>query len=86
MLLVDEGMNAVDAEIAQVFFKALTNYANDHAVLVVSHSPRTLLRADHVYLMKDGTIAEHGSPAELLALDSEFASLISANANTARPA
>jgi ATP-binding cassette subfamily B protein len=86
VLLVDEGMNAVDAEIAQVFFKTLTEYAKDHAVLVVSHQPRTLLRSDYVYLIQAGAIAEHGTPSELLARESEFANLIAADAAFARPA
>jgi ATP-binding cassette subfamily B protein len=86
VLLVDEGINAVDAETAQVFFKTLRSYANDHAVLVVSHNSRTLLAADYVYLMQNGTIVEQGPPTELLARDSEFTTMISTEKNIARSA
>lgn len=84
VLLVDEGMNAVDVEIARIFFKSLAEYAKDHAVLVVSHQPRTLLRADYVYVLAASGMVEEGAPEDLLARNQSFASLISADAETAR--
>ena len=86
VLLIDEGMNAVDAEIAQVFFRTVLNYVKDHAVLVVSHQPRTLLHADYVYLMTDSTIAEQGSPSARRARGSKLTSLISADTSRTQPA
>lgn len=85
-LIIDEGINAVDAELAQVFVKTVTGYAKDHAVLLVSHQPRALLLADYVYLMEDGTIAEHGSRTDLLTRETKFAALISADSAAMCPA
>ncbi len=86
VLLVDEGMNAVDAEISQLFSKTLRTHAGDHAVLIVSHQPRTLLTADFVYVLETGRIAEAGAPDELMGADSAFASLILADATAAQSA
>jgi ABC-type multidrug transport system fused ATPase/permease subunit len=86
VLLIDEGINAVDAELAEVFYKTVTSYSLDHAVLLVSHQPRALLRADFVYLMDDGTIAEQGGPGDLLARDTKFAALFSADSAAMCPA
>ena len=79
VLLVDEGMNATDIDITRIFFKTLTAYAENHAVLVVSHQPRTLLRADYVYVLEASGIVEEGTPESLLQRDRKFASLISAD-------
>ena len=79
MLLVDDGMNATDIDRTRIFFKTLTAYAENHAVLVVSHQPRTLLRADYVYVLEASGIVEAGTPVGLLQRDREFASLISAD-------
>jgi ATP-binding cassette subfamily B protein len=84
VLLVDEGINAVDVEISRVFFRTLAEYAEDHAVLVVSHQPRTLLKADYVYVLETSGVVEEGAPENLLAKGQEFASLILAHAETAR--
>ncbi|MFC1639558.1 peptidase domain-containing ABC transporter [Gemmatimonadota bacterium] len=84
VLLIDEGMNAVDLEIFQIFSTTVTEYAKEHAVFFVSHQPRTLLRADHVYVLEASRIVEEGAPEALLELGSAFSELISADSATVR--
>jgi len=79
VLLVDEGINAVDVETSQIIFSVLERYAKDHAVLLVSHQPRFLLKADHIYVLADGGISESGKPDTLLSSNSKFATLVSAD-------
>ena len=84
VLLIDEGMNAVDLEIAQIFSTTVTEYAKKHAVFIVSHQPRTLLRADYVYVLEASGIVEEGVPGDLLERHSAFAELISADSAAVR--
>jgi ATP-binding cassette subfamily B protein len=86
VLLVDEGMNAVDFEIARILTRALIRYATDHAVLVVSHSPQTLLQAGYIYVLREGTIAAHGEPADLLAGSPDFATFFPVDSAVTRSA
>ncbi len=60
LLVVDEGVNAVDAEMADVAHRALRWYAAEHAVLLISHNPRTVGIADHTYLLRDGRAIDAG--------------------------
>jgi ATP-binding cassette subfamily B protein len=75
VLLVDEGINAVDVETSALILGTLRRYAEQHAVLLVSHNVRTLLHADTLYLLENGRIVEHGAPAELLEAPSRFRAL-----------
>ncbi len=76
ILLVDEGMNAVDMVTAQLFAKTLSAYSKTHAVLVVSHQPRTLLLADYIYLLGPSGIEEQGSPQDLVNQETNFAAMV----------
>jgi len=54
VLIVDEGVNGVDASLAPLVRDALIAYAENHAVLIISHEPRTLGLANAVYSLRDG--------------------------------
>ena len=86
VLLVDEGMNALDIETGRIFLETLKEYAADHAVLVVSHQLRTLLNADYIYMLEASGVVAEGTPEDLLAWNSEFAALIAADTVAARRA
>lgn len=72
VLVVDEGINAIDIHVAGLIFRTLSAYAADHAVLLISHNLRTLLRADFLYLLENGTVTESGPPRRLLEGDGRF--------------
>lgn len=58
VLLIDEGLNAVDAETLEHIVYVLHAYAQRHAVLLISHSRELLQRADVRFdLTRDGIIA-----------------------------
>lgn len=50
--------------------------ANGTTVLMIAHRLSTVLGVDHITVLQDGRAVEHGSPAELIAQDSIFASLL----------
>ncbi|MEP6619150.1 MAG: peptidase domain-containing ABC transporter [bacterium] len=75
VLILDEGINAIDIETATLVFDVLANYAERHAVLVISHNLNTLRAVDHVYLLEHGRVIEDGSPDFLLDTPTRFQQL-----------
>jgi len=75
VLIVDEGLSAIDVRIAELMLQTLRHYADRHAVLLVSHNFRMLNRTDWVYLLEGGRIVEGGAPDELRERASRYGSL-----------
>lgn len=82
ILILDEGISAVDVEIENFVFGLLRRYAERNAVLVISHNLRTIIKTDYVYVLEDGVISESGVPAELVQKKSNFRKLWSIQQNS----
>lgn len=54
LLIVDEGVNAIDQEMVDIAHHSLRAYAGEHAVLLISHNRWTVEIADYVYHLRDG--------------------------------
>ncbi|KAA3656182.1 MAG: peptidase domain-containing ABC transporter [Calditrichaeota bacterium] len=72
MLIVDEGLNAIDIEIEHLVFTTLRAFAKQHAVLLISHNLQTLVKTDVLHMLENGQIAASGKPAELIRSDKQF--------------
>ena len=46
--------------------EALSRLIKDKTVLIIAHRMRTVSSADKIVVLKDGAVAEQGSPAQLL--------------------
>lgn len=55
---------------------ALGELIKDKTVLIVAHRMRTVLDADKIVVLKDGMVAETGTPAELQAKGGIFAAML----------
>uniref|UniRef100_A0A672I5M8 ATP-binding cassette sub-family C member 5 n=1 Tax=Salarias fasciatus TaxID=181472 RepID=A0A672I5M8_SALFA len=78
ILLLDDPLSAVDACVgAHVFSKAIKGAAKGKTVLFVTHQLQYLPQCDDVILMKDGQIAEHGTHAQLMCKERDYATLFS---------
>ncbi|KAK9518326.1 hypothetical protein VZT92_023636 [Zoarces viviparus] len=76
ILLLDDPLSAVDACVgSHVFHKAIRGAAKGKTVLFVTHQLQYLSDCDEVILMKDGQIAEHGTHAQLMGKERDYASL-----------
>ncbi|KAK2848887.1 hypothetical protein Q5P01_008721 [Channa striata] len=76
ILLLDDPLSAVDACVgSHVFHKAIRGVAKGKTVLFVTHQLQYLSECDDIILMKDGQIAEHGTHAQLMGKEREYASL-----------
>lgn len=78
VLLLDDPLSAVDACVgSHVFNKAIRGAAKGKTVLFVTHQLQYLPQCDDVVLMKDGQIAEHGTHAQLMCKERDYATLFS---------
>jgi ATP-binding cassette subfamily B protein len=73
ILLLDDPLSAVDAEREEEILAELGHFCVGRTVLIVSHRLSAFRECDRVLVLKDGGIAEEGSPAELLERDGLYA-------------
>jgi len=66
IILLDEATASLDAENETIIQEALSKLIKDKTVLIIAHRMRTVANADHIVVLKDGVVAEEGSPAELM--------------------
>ncbi len=66
IILLDEATASLDVENETQIQAALSRLIKDKTVLVIAHRMRTVSSADKVIVLSDGTVAEQGTPEELL--------------------
>ncbi|GAB3452513.1 ABC transporter ATP-binding protein [Actinophytocola sediminis] len=73
VLVLDEATAFADPVTEHALRDALATLPADRTILVIAHRLETVADADTVVLLENGTIAEHGPPATLLAQNGKFA-------------
>jgi ATP-binding cassette subfamily B protein len=72
VILLDEATASLDAENETVIQEALSRLIKNKTVMIIAHRMRTIAKADHIVVLKDGTVAEQGSPEYLSGYDSIY--------------
>ncbi len=72
VILLDEATASLDAENETVIQEALSRLIKNKTVLIIAHRMRTIAKADHIVVLKDGVVAEKGSPEFLSGFDSIY--------------
>ena len=67
IILLDEASASLDVENETVIQEALSRLIRNKTVIVIAHRMRTVSGADKIVVLSDGTVAEEGSPTDLLA-------------------
>jgi ABC-type multidrug transport system fused ATPase/permease subunit len=65
VLLLDEATSAMDSRTEELIFERLKEKEKDMAIILVSHRLSTIIKADKIYFMANGTIVDSGSHIEL---------------------
>ncbi|MGY6655645.1 ABC transporter ATP-binding protein [Amycolatopsis sp. TRM77291] len=73
VLVLDEATSFADPQTELAVRRALATSRADRTVLVIAHRLETVVDADTVVLLENGTITERGKPADLLARNGKFA-------------
>jgi len=65
IILLDEATASLDADNETMIQESLSRLIKDKTVMIIAHRMRTVADADKIVVLKDGVVAESGSPAEL---------------------
>ncbi len=65
IILLDEATASLDVENETAIQTALSALVKDKTVLIIAHRMRTIANADKIVVLKDGVVAEQGTPENL---------------------
>ena len=66
IMIFDDSMSAVDMETDAAIRKALREDTENATVLLISHRINTLMQADKILVLENGTVTEQGTHAQLV--------------------
>jgi len=66
IILLDEATSSLDAESEEKVQNAITNLTKNKTTLVIAHRLSTIIRADKIFVLNQGKIADIGTHNELL--------------------
>ncbi len=78
VILLDEATASLDAENESKIQSALSELIKNKTVLIIAHRMRTVSGADKIVVIKDGVVAETGTPQELKEKQGIFLSMLKA--------
>ena len=65
IILLDEATASLDVDNETMIQESLSRLIKDKTVMIIAHRMRTVANADQIVVLKDGVVAESGSPEEL---------------------
>jgi ATP-binding cassette, subfamily B, bacterial len=75
ILILDEPTSGLDSASEKLVFEALDRLMEGKTVVVIAHRLSTIQKADIIFVVKDGGIAEQGKHEELMKLNGVYAEL-----------
>jgi ATP-binding cassette subfamily B protein len=84
LVILDEPASSLDAIAEAEIFHRFRELVKGRTAVIISHRFSTVLLADHIYVVDRGMIIEHGTHAELLALNEHYAEMFRAQADPYR--
>jgi len=72
VMIFDDSLSAVDNETDASIRSALSRHSRDATVIIISHRISSLMQADKILVLKDGTVEDFGPHEELLARDGSY--------------
>ena len=84
IILLDEATASLDVENETLIQAALSRLIRNKTVLIIAHRMRTVAGADQIVVLKDGVVAEQGSPRELYTKGGIYAHMVDLQAQGQR--
>jgi ATP-binding cassette, subfamily B, bacterial len=76
ILILDEATSSLDAESEALVQEALARLIRGRTTFIIAHRLSTVVGADRIFVLKDGTICEMGTHLELMSKRGYYASLV----------
>lgn len=76
IILLDEATASLDVDNETMIQEFLSRLIKDKTVMIIAHRMRTVANADKIVVLKDGVVAESGTPSELDAKDGIYANMV----------
>ena len=76
IILLDEATASLDVENETLIQTALSRLIADKTVLVIAHRMRTVAGADQIVVLSEGTVAEKGTPEQLMKQNGLYAHMV----------
>ncbi|MFH2054512.1 MAG: ABC transporter ATP-binding protein [bacterium] len=76
ILVFDDSFSSVDTQTEEAILHNLAEYSGKSTILLISHRPSTIKRADKIVVLDQGTIVERGTHEELLSLQGRYWEII----------
>ena len=75
-ILLDEATASLDVDNETMIQESLSRLIKDKTVMIIAHRMRTVANADKIVVLKDGVVAESGTPSELDEKDGIYANMV----------
>ncbi|MBK1724848.1 thiol reductant ABC exporter subunit CydD [Thiocystis violacea] len=85
LVILDEATANLDPESERLVQESIDDLARDRTLLVIAHRLATVRRADHILVLDQGSVVEHGRHDELASAGGLYARMIAAYGAPAAP-
>jgi ATP-binding cassette subfamily B protein len=75
ILVLDDALSSVDSVTEARILSHLKSVMSERTTILVTHRVATAMQADHIVVLRQGSVVERGSHASLLALNGRYARL-----------
>jgi ATP-binding cassette subfamily B protein len=86
ILVFDEATSSLDSQSERSIMAALNEISKDHTSVIIAHRLSTVVDADKILVLHQGTVVESGSHLELLGVNGRYARLWAAQLRDRSPA
>lgn len=84
IIILDEATSALDAENEHEILNAIDALTRDKTVIMIAHRLKSVERADHIIGLKDGSIVQEGTHAQLEKVPGLYADFLASRQEAAR--